>query len=111
LSLKIHDILTSTIVLGTLVVIVNKVLLVANPCQKAAVDPVGGLVNTCAGVVTLIDASSMVLLSPKSPPSQATLQKAKALDALGAQILIEMILKDPTKGCRVTFAVAMPPNP
>jgi hypothetical protein len=96
-------------VFATLLDIVNKALFWANDCQKLAVEPVGGLVNTFAGVVTLTDASSMVFVNPKSPPSQATVQLDNALFALGAHIRIERILKDPTKGCRDVVLTAMPP--
>jgi hypothetical protein len=102
--------LISTIVFATLLDIVNKTLFWAYDCQNDAVEPVGGLVNTFAGVVTLTDASSMVLVNPKSPPSQATVQLANALDALGAQTLTERILNDPTNGCKEVVLTAIPPH-
>jgi hypothetical protein len=110
LSLKTQDNLISTIVLDTLLDMVNKVFKFAEDCQKFAVDPVGGLANTIAGVVTLIDESWTVVFKPKTPPSQATEQLANAFDTLGDHILILRILNDPTIGCREVAEVAIPPH-
>jgi hypothetical protein len=89
---------------------VNKVFTFAEDCQKFAVDPVGGLACTIAGVVTLIDESWTVVFAPKTPPSQARLQLANAFDALGAHTFMLRILNDPTIGRREVVVAAIPPH-